>query len=96
MLSRRPRAVFLANGHLETIFAKTTHGVLRGPSRYEIAAVVDPSCAGSDAGTVLDGQKRGVPVVASVNEALEVPGDPPEVGSKSDFARQQVWFYSSR
>lgn len=79
MPSRRPRAVFLANGHLETIFAKTTHGVLRGPSRYELAAVVDPACAGADAGTVLDGLERGVPVVGSVGEALAVPGGPPEV-----------------
>ena len=79
MPERRPRAVFLANGHLETLFAKTTHGVLRGPSRFEIAAVVDPSCAGADAGSVLDGKERGVPVVGSVDEAFSTPGDPPEV-----------------
>ena len=43
--------------------------MVRGPSRYRIAAVVDESCAGCDAGEVLDSKRRGIPVVASLKEA---------------------------
>ena len=37
-------AVLLTNGMLQTPFAKTTHGLVRGPSRYEILGVIDPPC----------------------------------------------------
>ena len=63
-------AIILAPGMLPSIYAKTSHGLIRGPSRYPIAAVVDPSCAGRDAGEVLDGEARGIPVVPSVGAAL--------------------------
>ena len=50
--------------------AKTSHGLVRGPSRFPIAAVIDASCAGQDAGVVLDGQHRGIPILADVSTAL--------------------------
>lgn len=64
-------AIVLANGRLRTIHAKTAHGLIRGPSRFRILAVVDPTCAGVDAGAALDGVPRGIPVIASVQEWLE-------------------------
>ena len=64
------RAIALTSGHFETVFAKTTHGMLRGPSRFPLAGVVDPGYAGQDAGTVLDGTPRGVPFFGCVEEAL--------------------------
>ena len=64
-------AIFLANNLLATPYAKSTHGVLRGPSRYRVLAIIDPSCAGRDAGQVLDGRPRGIPVLHSVVQALE-------------------------
>lgn len=63
-------AVVLANGQLDTLFGKTTHGLVRGPSRFRIVAVVDAEHAGCDAGTVIDGRARGIPVVASLAAAL--------------------------
>lgn len=63
-------ALVLANGHFDTIFAKTTHGLVRGPSRYPIQGVVDVQFAGKDAGTVLDGRPRQIPIFASVEHAL--------------------------
>ncbi len=63
-------AIALANSHFKTVFAKTTHGLVRGPSRYRLLGVVDPACAGQDAGTVLDGRPRDVPIFDSVSEVL--------------------------
>ena len=63
-------ALSLANGHFKTVFAKTSHGLVRGPSRYRLLGVIDPSCAGQDAGMALDGRPRDIPILASVSEAL--------------------------
>jgi uncharacterized NAD-dependent epimerase/dehydratase family protein len=67
----RQSAIILTNGMLETPFAKTTHGLVRGPSRFDIVGVVDPPCAGRDAGSLLDGQVRNIPIFASVAACLE-------------------------
>ncbi len=64
-------AILLANDLFETAWAKTAHGLVRGPSRYAIVGVIDASCAGADAGELLDGQKRDIPVFRSVSESLD-------------------------
>jgi len=64
-------AVLFTHELLHTPFAKTAHGLIRGPSRWPIVAVVDGRHAGRDAGEVIDGRPRGIPVVASVDEALQ-------------------------
>jgi len=63
-------AIVLTNGTFREIHAKTAHGLIRGPSRYRILAVIDSTCAGRDAGELLDGQPRGIAVLASVEDAL--------------------------
>jgi uncharacterized NAD-dependent epimerase/dehydratase family protein len=63
-------AIVLAEGHLRSGEAKTAHGLVRGPSRWRIAGVIDSSCAGSDAGELLDGRRRGIPVFGSLADAL--------------------------
>ena len=70
-------AVLLTNGLFQTTFAKTTHGLVRGPSRYPILGVIDPSCAGRDAGEVLDGRRRNIPIFASLGAMLEEIGQLP-------------------
>ncbi|MDA8017354.1 MAG: DUF1611 domain-containing protein [Thermoanaerobaculia bacterium] len=52
-MSRRQRALLLTEGFLSQIFAKTAHGILRGPSRYELVGVVDSAHAGQTVGDVL-------------------------------------------
>lgn len=69
-------AILLANGALRDVHGKTAHGLIRGPSRFRILAVVDPANDGEDAGEVLDGVPRGLPVVASVAAALVHPALP--------------------
>ena len=63
-------AIVLANGLLRDPHAKTTHALVRGPSRYLLSGVIDASCAGADAGELLDGRHRGIPVFDSVARAL--------------------------
>lgn len=64
------RAILLTDGLLNTPNAKTAHGLIRGTERYTVVGVVDTPTAGQDAGTVLDGQSRNIPVFASVDGAL--------------------------
>lgn len=65
------RAVILTNGLLQTSDAKTAHGLIRGTERYEIVGVIDPPLAGLDAGEILDGKNRNIPIFASIEDASE-------------------------
>ncbi|MDE3248610.1 MAG: DUF1611 domain-containing protein [Bacteroidota bacterium] len=69
------KAILLTNGRLANDDAKTAHGLIRESKRYEIAGVVDPAHAGKDAGEVLDGKKRGIPVFATLEAALVTKPD---------------------
>jgi uncharacterized NAD-dependent epimerase/dehydratase family protein len=52
--------------------AKTAHGLIRGTERYNIIAVVDSQAtAGKDAGELLDGKNRDIPVFATMDAALD-------------------------
>lgn len=64
-------ALILAPGQFNAHRAKTAFGLIRGSSRYEILGVVDPDQAGRDAGVVVDGTPRGIPVFGSVAEACQ-------------------------
>ncbi len=70
MLAVDGSAIILCDGYYRTINGKTAHGLVRGTDRYRILAVVDPPTAGQDAGEVLDGIRRKIPIVASIGEAL--------------------------
>ncbi|NJN47636.1 MAG: DUF1611 domain-containing protein [Candidatus Competibacteraceae bacterium] len=71
-------AIVLANGFFQTPNGKAAHGLVRGSERFKVLAVVDPLCAGQDAGSVLDGRHRGIPLVASLAEALAVCSELPQ------------------
>lgn len=64
------KAIIITNGLLSTSNAKTAHGLIRESERFEIVGVVDEMHAGRDAGEVLDGKNRNIPVFESVEEAL--------------------------
>jgi uncharacterized NAD-dependent epimerase/dehydratase family protein len=66
----KPRAIVLTNGFLSQPDAKTAHGLIRGTDRFEIVGVIDHEHAGRDAGEVLDGIYRDIPVVATAEEAV--------------------------
>jgi uncharacterized NAD-dependent epimerase/dehydratase family protein len=64
-------AVVATNGQLGALYGKTAHGLIRGTSRYRLLGVIDAPCAGRDAGEVVDGAPRGIPVFASLDDALK-------------------------
>lgn len=68
--SNRPTAIVLTAGRLRTPFAKTAHGLIRGPSRYRLLAVVDGPQPPQDAGEAIGVPDTGIPVFASLTECL--------------------------
>jgi uncharacterized NAD-dependent epimerase/dehydratase family protein len=64
-------AIVLSGGLYDTKSAKTTHGLVRGSDRFHIVAVIDPRHGGRDAGEILDGKNRGIPIFSSVMDAVE-------------------------
>lgn len=64
------KAILLTNGLFDTENAKTAHGLVRESNRFTIVGVVDYAHAGNDAGLLLDGNHRNIPVYATVAEAM--------------------------
>ncbi|MEQ6118150.1 DUF1611 domain-containing protein [Reichenbachiella sp. MALMAid0571] len=67
-------AIILTNGRLQDIAAKTAHGLIRGTDRFQIRGVIDPPTCGRDAGEVLDGKFRDIPIFDSLEKALDTIG----------------------
>lgn len=66
------KALVLTNGLFQTSDAKTAHGLVRGSERFLIAGIIDQaSTANKDAGELLDGIHRNIPVFANLATALE-------------------------
>lgn len=76
---RRRRIAHLAEGLLSPRHAKTTCGVMRY-GHHESVAVIDSTNAGRTAGELLGGLGAGVPVVASLKDALALGPDTLLVG----------------
>ena len=66
----RKKVIVATDGMLRLDYAKTAHGLLRGSQRFEVLAVIDANDAGVDAGELLDGNHRNIPVLASIDEAI--------------------------
>ena len=66
------RAIILTSSKLDTGDAKTAHGLIRESGRYQIVGVCDQKHAGRDAGEVLDGRTRNIPVFANITESMSV------------------------
>ena len=62
----RRTAVVFTDRFFQTPDAKTAHGLVRGPSRFEVLALIDGEGAGRDAGELLDGKHRGIPIFADL------------------------------
>ncbi|MGB3565047.1 MAG: DUF1611 domain-containing protein [Thermoanaerobaculia bacterium] len=70
--------IVLSHGVYRQTYGKVAHGLVRGSDRFRVRVVVDPEAAGEDAGELLDGRRRGIPVVSTIEEALSVAPDRPE------------------
>jgi len=69
-------AIVITNGMLAEPGAKTAHGLIRGSDRFNIMGIIDEVHAGKDAGQVIDGRARGIPVWATLEEAIAQSGHP--------------------
>lgn len=59
-------AIILTGDLLDSDFAKTAHGLIRGTERYNILGIIDAKLAGHDGGELTDGKHRGIPVFDSL------------------------------
>ena len=50
---------------------KTAHGLVRYTTRYKVVSVVDSTAPVGDAGEILDGKKRDIPLFQNLEEALQ-------------------------
>lgn len=69
----KSNAIILTGGYLDSISAKTAHGLIRGTDRFNIVGIIDEKYPGRDAGEVLDGRRRNIPVFASIADFLRDP-----------------------
>jgi len=85
MNERRPRVAILAVGLFTRVSAKTAIGALRY-APYRVVAIIDPDRAGTDAAAHV-GVGAGVPVVATVAEAVGHGADTILIGTASAGGR---------
>jgi uncharacterized NAD-dependent epimerase/dehydratase family protein len=64
-------AIVYCEGAFNTPNGKTAHGLVRLSKRYKILSILDSNYKGRDAGEVLDGLHKNIPVLASLDEALD-------------------------
>jgi len=95
-------AVVYCEGAFNTPNGKTAHGLIRFTERYRVLSVIDSRYEGRDAGDVLDGVSKDVPVMRDVEAAVReaenegtparrfVVGLAPDGGRLSEGAREDV------
>lgn len=71
----RGGAIVYCENAFQSLDGKTAHGLVRRSRRYDVLAVIDSTCAGSDAGALLDGRVRSIPIVADLSTALAASGN---------------------
>lgn len=71
-------AVVYCEGQFNEQDGKTANGLVRHSEKYDILSIIDSRLAGHDAGTVLDGQPNGIPVVTGLAEAIVLAGRIPD------------------
>lgn len=64
-------AIVYCEGAFNTTNGKTAHGLVRFTNRYRVLAVIDSRYAGQDAGQVLDNKSNRIPILASLEEAMD-------------------------
>lgn len=90
-------AIVYCQSAFNTPNGKTAHGLVRFTERYRVLGVIDSTYAGQDAGAVLDSKANGIPVFASLDDALKrispkyfVIGLAPDGGRLPTVARETV------
>jgi uncharacterized NAD-dependent epimerase/dehydratase family protein len=71
-------AIVYCEGQFGEQDGKTANGLVRHSEKYTVLSVVDSHHAGEDAGTLLDGVANGIPILSSLNAAIEHAGAIPD------------------
>lgn len=67
-------AIVYCDGQFGEQDGKTANGLVRHSEKFEILSVIDSTRAGADAGMLLDGTPNGIPVLASLADAIAHAG----------------------
>ncbi len=59
-------AIVYCEGAFNTPNGKTAHGLVRFSNRYTILSIIDSNYMGNDAGEVLDGKTKNIPILKSL------------------------------
>ena len=73
-----PTAIIYCEGNFGKIDGKTANGLVRHSHNYRILSIIDSKKAGLDSGVVLDGKKNGIPIVATIKEAMTLAETSPD------------------
>lgn len=77
-------AVVLAEGVFGTTYGKTANGLVRYTRRFNVTSVIDSTKAGQDAGSVLTGKAKNIPIVETVQEGWKLGARTLVVGIATD------------
>jgi uncharacterized NAD-dependent epimerase/dehydratase family protein len=95
-------AIVYCERMFNTLNGKTAHGLVRFTKRYRVLSVIDSRYDGQDAGEVLDGKAKDIPIFASLDRAVRmaagsnrpathlVVGLAPDGGRLPSSARQDI------
>lgn len=75
--SHASSAIIYCDGQFGEQDGKTANGLVRHSERFEILSVIDSTRAGLDSGTYLDGTANGIPLLASLSDAIAHAGSVP-------------------
>src|SRR5687768_11347138 len=64
-------AIVITGGYLDSYSAKTAHGLIRGTDRFHILSVIDEKNPGKDAGEILEGKKRDIPIYGTISDFVK-------------------------
>ncbi len=65
-------AIIYCEGMFNTLNGKTAHGLVRFTKRYQVLSVIDSRYASRDAGEVLDGKDKDIPIFSSLEQAVRI------------------------
>lgn len=68
----KKKAIVYAEGFYNCANGKTAHGLVRYSKKYDIVCVVDSTLKEDDAGKILDGIKRNIPLYNDLEKALRL------------------------
>lgn len=72
-------AIIYTGSFLSKVNGKLAHGLIRGTDRFEITGIIDEEHAGKDAGEIIAGTHREIPIFADIDTALKAMKVKPEV-----------------